>query len=779
MPNDSPLSRIRKGRLVQVLAVYLGASWLVLQVARVLQEALALPAWVSPVAVLLLLIGLVVVLATAWVQSHPLAVERVEAEEVPGRWELAARELKSSVMAGRMPHLTWARSLLGGVAAFWLLFGFAGLYVVVKDRGERFLPAAAYAGGAGPGVAVVPFEVSGADLDLWREGMVDLLTRNLDGVGGLRAIASRTMLARWREAVPDGHMPDLPAVLELARRTDATYAVVGSAVAMGPRVRLGATVHELSTGRELARGEAEGAPDQVLNLVDELSLQLLRALLAGGAGQAVQPGRLASLTTRSIPALRAFLEGESLLRAADFRAAAAALERATAADSTFGLAHYRLGEAHGWLSGSAGIERRRHAAAALRFVDRLPARDASMLRAIHSLANERLDGLDTLRQLVIRYPDDADAWYHLGDYIWHAGPVVLVPMAEARRALGRALDLDPEFAPFYIHAIEVAIAQGDSARAMGLIETLARLDPSGGLLTQRLRIAGDFLFGDPGARRAARDGLGATDERLLGSVGTVGGPFALGLREHVLGELDRRAPGSRTQQLRATYLGRGKLGDAVRLMEGAPADLGLQLHVREAMAVGGTVPPQLVERAFAFLPADSSERNLLVAAHAADTGDWETFDRARAALRGMANRLSMEGDTAAARRHSTSDRVLEGYALWRRGRPDEAARVFRSVQTDPGRALGWAGAWNRWWAGQLMAGSETPAEAIPYLRSFKRQVALSHASYMLGDVYERIGQPDSARTAYATFLYAWADADPDLPLLLDAHERLRRLTTEP
>jgi hypothetical protein len=37
-----------------------------------------------------------------------------------------------------MPHLTWGRSILGGVLAFWFLFGLAGLYVVVKDRGRSF-----------------------------------------------------------------------------------------------------------------------------------------------------------------------------------------------------------------------------------------------------------------------------------------------------------------------------------------------------------------------------------------------------------------------------------------------------------------------------------------------------------------------------------------------------------------------------------------------------------------------------------------------------------------
>ena len=79
---SSPLSfweRFRRARIVQVLAVYLGASWMVIQITDTLSDALRLPAWVIPVELMLLLIGMVVILATAWVQSHPATTPRAEA----------------------------------------------------------------------------------------------------------------------------------------------------------------------------------------------------------------------------------------------------------------------------------------------------------------------------------------------------------------------------------------------------------------------------------------------------------------------------------------------------------------------------------------------------------------------------------------------------------------------------------------------------------------------------------------------------------------------------
>ena len=50
-------NRMRTSRVWGVLAVYLGASWVVLQIVDVVKQNLGLPDWVFPFALLLLLIG--------------------------------------------------------------------------------------------------------------------------------------------------------------------------------------------------------------------------------------------------------------------------------------------------------------------------------------------------------------------------------------------------------------------------------------------------------------------------------------------------------------------------------------------------------------------------------------------------------------------------------------------------------------------------------------------------------------------------------------------------
>ena len=383
--SNSLWSRLREARIVRILAIYLAASWGILQVTDLFVDNFGLPPWFMPAALVLLIVGLVVLLATAWIQSHPETSRREAAEEVPSDWELELKDLGRSISRGQMPHLTWARAAFGGGVAFLLLFGLAGFYIVIKDRGASFAPGDAIAESAAPGIAVLPFQVSGAGLDVWREGVVDLVSTNIDGVAGLRAIDSRTVLARWGERVAEGATADLETSLDVARRAGARYAVLGNAARLGPAVRLTADVYEVDGGRSLGRAMVEGSPDSVYMLIDRLSIQVLGAVL-GGEAEDLPRVDLARVTTTSLPALRAYLAGEVLFRRADFTGAIPEYQRAVEADSTFALAHYRLGASYGW-SQNIGAEPATQASdRAARFADRLPEREAIVVRADQALA---------------------------------------------------------------------------------------------------------------------------------------------------------------------------------------------------------------------------------------------------------------------------------------------------------------------------------------------------------------------------------------------------------
>ena len=192
----------------------------------VLQNTLALPDWVGPVAVLLLLIGLVIVAATAWIQGKPQTTAREEAGEVPSDWQVAPKDLGKSLLSGKLPHLNWGSTIFGGVVALSLLTraGFRVPRAATSSFRPTLGPDEAGADVAPTGIAVAPLEVVGDGLEFWREGMVDVLSTNLDGMGGFRTIDSRTVMARWNESVKGEGAPDLRTSLQVAGSTGARLA---------------------------------------------------------------------------------------------------------------------------------------------------------------------------------------------------------------------------------------------------------------------------------------------------------------------------------------------------------------------------------------------------------------------------------------------------------------------------------------------------------------------------------------------------------------------------
>jgi hypothetical protein len=197
--------------------------------------------------------------------------------------------------------------------------------------------------------AVLPFRAVGPGLDLWREGLVDLLAINLDGAGGLRAIPPRTVLSRWHREIAAGEADEEQA-LAVARGVGARYALTGSIVGSGPSLRLTAELRDLEANRLAGRAQAEGPGDSVPAMVDRLTLQLLSAGLPAAGGETSSLERLRDVAARYPDDAESwFLLGDALyhIGGAAFQPREAyrqALGRATVLDPTFAPPYLHLAE---------------------------------------------------------------------------------------------------------------------------------------------------------------------------------------------------------------------------------------------------------------------------------------------------------------------------------------------------------------------------------------------------------------------------------------------------
>jgi hypothetical protein len=209
----------------------------------------------------------------------------------------------------------------------------------------------------------------------------------------------------------------------------------------------------------------EGPLDSLSALVDRLTAHLL-------AGEAGEAENLSNLTTTSLPALQAYLEGRAAYRGGRYTEAVQRFGRALEFDSTFALAGLGLRSAAVWTSVLGEATRGLALAWAAR--DRLSKRDRLFLVAAvgphYPAPSPWIEDLAAWERVVEASPDQPEAQYELADLLFHRGPAFDADDSwnRAARGFARAFALDSTFSSPLSHLIELAAITHDTARLRAL-----------------------------------------------------------------------------------------------------------------------------------------------------------------------------------------------------------------------------------------------------------------------------------------------------------------------
>jgi eukaryotic-like serine/threonine-protein kinase len=490
------MDEIRRRKVGRAAIAYTAVAFVVLQVADVALPPLGTPDWVLAALVVLGALGFPVAIALAWAfDVTPEGIVRTEpAAPSAARRRLLDRRAWLLIASGAMLSVG-----TGASYAWW-----------------RYVPDGSLDADQ---VAVMPFRVSGdASLSYLREGMVDLFSTSLSGPAGMRTADPRSVLSAWSR-MASGDNADLPAESAklVARSVGAGRMLLGSVVGTPADVTVSASLFRVSgAGRRIdatARGPAEEVPD----LIDQLTAKLL-SLDAGETEQ-----RLATLTSTSLPALRAYLAGQAAYRRSRFDEAGQAFDRAVAADSSFALAALGLYLTDGW-GDSRTPNMPRAARLAWENRERLSSQDRLFLEAVLGPSYPRPSTIDEeirhWEQTLPALPDRADALFLYGDLLVHYGGLADRPdhTAQAVRAFERSLALDSSFTPALTHLLDDAFVRKDSSEVRRLFALLERADTSYASATYQYWARIGF-FADDAQRQATRERLAElplTDLRWLG-----------------------------------------------------------------------------------------------------------------------------------------------------------------------------------------------------------------------------------------------------------------------
>jgi len=776
----SLLGELKRRKVVRVGIAYGAAVFVVLQIADLVFPALGVPDWGFRFLVIASLAGFPVALILAWLYDlTPEGVRRT------GRYGDAG-----PVVARLGQVALYAAAAIGVFAVLFVAF------VWVQPRSAM--------GDVAPGasvIAVLPFTTEGSKVEVLGEGMVDLLSRNLNQLGVIRTVDPRTVLIRWNERAQDGRLPP-EAAYQLGREVGAGSILWGNVLEVGNSVRMDAELVDVD-GLELARADVAGPADDVLNLVDSLSVGLVRDIWR--ATRPIPSVDLSTITSGDLTALRYFLDGERFYRASQWDSAVAYFSAAVEADSNFALAYVRLSYTAGWAAGTPEIRalEQRAAVKAVELVDRLPGRTQSLVRALGLwVSGGREAAVDTLRTMVSRYPDDLEANYFLTDAGYHItyeglGPV-RPTVEDAMEPFERIHALDPSFSPAFIHPFEVAFQLADTA----LIDRYYRsLESRADSLALAVYKGGLEALRSPGDLEALAAGLGIAFVGADAGLGGLGAQAARAVTVPLLRSaaiLDAESQARLLVLLQTDEKSAGRASDAqqfarraseVRLLQsGGRLEAARQLL--EASAASGEISLGAVEYyARAAVYAGFADASYLAIGDANPPGTpvWA-----------IAELLSALDARDAGRTDAALERLraIEMSDAGSKTRLVRQAQLFQEFDRAPDVAtlrelenalnedeFVWGGQLEALWFRWLERKAEleaTRAEAIALLEHpwVGEPVYEAPRLYQLARSLEANGAVQRAGDIYTRFLSAMAGADDGLPIdakRADARQALERL----
>ena len=707
---------------------------------------------------------------------------------------------RQRVPAPARPRRRWALPVAIGTALL-VLAAMTGVFF----RGQP--PATAEDGRRS--VAVFYFDNLTGDpqLDWLRTGLTDMLVTNLSQSPGLRVLGTSRLYQLLEES---GHRDDrtmsAPVVEAVARKAQATTALVGSFVRAGSQVRIQATLQDPKSGEVIASERVEGdAQEGLFGLVDELTGRLRKRLempSRTGPGEkrhaSWKEKKLQEVTTTSVEAWKAYAEGSRLHDRLQEREAQAFFEKAVEADPNFAMALAKLSIVQGNLG---DVEKARaYSAKAVAKAVSLPPGERFYIEGRHySLDPSTLDqavaayqkavddapdqtaARNNLAQLLLELQRYPEAIVHLeelrrrgmtfpGSYMTLAQAYVATGRPDkAREALAEYAAEHPDRAASFENLAYFELTQGRTEAALAGFDKAAALQPDDAIKIEMGRFAAHALRDEWAQAEAAAKRLQASDDPRLrweggaslamarlyrGDVGAARRLAAEGAKE---GRTAEERVGARLFRARlAADLGRhqealaeaeGALREKVKepklLAEGhAARALSLTRLGRKAEA------EKSLEKVDAFLatiprPLAEPKRMHLEGEIALARGDHAA---ARAALEKAARLAPMIGirmDTGPIEiRYALARTALE------QDEPETAREHLRAVvEAGPARVM-------------------TP---VPYVRSLALLAALE----------EKAGMAQDARELYERYLGYWKDGQIDRAEVARAGQRLAALEPRP
>ena len=754
-----------KGMLAKALGAYAAAFVFVAVLAKAAIVGVGLPDWVFPGAIVVMLLGLPVILFTAYVHRTTRRLLTQTPTYTPGGSVSPTHGTMATFAMKASPHVSWRRTWLGGVAAVGAFIVLIGAYMGLRAAGIGPFGSLISTGALQKNEKLLVADFNSSTSDTSIAPVVTDAFRTALGQSRTMSVMEPTELREVlrRMQKPAGTRVDFPVAREIATREGIKAVVLGDVIGIGGNyavsVRLmSPQAEELARFRVTAKGDEE-----LLPAIDKLARDL-RAKIGESLRSVQATPALERVTTPSLEALRKYVQGSRMMSGGgDFTKGAALLEEAIALDTGFAMAYRRLAAEYS----NRQQPDRAMALLAKAYEHRSRLSDAERYLVLGSYyyrgpEQDLARAASAYETLLEIQPDNYTALNNVAIiYRWTRN------WSKAENVLRRSIATG--FAPVvtYNQLGWVLWNQGKRDEAWRLMAAYDSAYPN---TTQRLARRGELLYS-----AGQYDSVSAMITRTL-SGGDQLDPVARSMW------MGFSAGVARTRGRLAQARERGRESTQIAVQNGRPQarleEVAVQAMETALLVENRARADRMLDEALAATPVESlppaSRPYVELSMAYALAGDpsaigplLRSFDQSR---RGMV-RYQDQVDRA----------MIEGSSAFAAGRYAEATRAFRS-SSEQGDCMVCALpllAMSHDRAGEpdsALAVLERYVTTQDVWRFIPDVVFLAPAHRRLGELYEAKGDVAKAHRHYATFVDLWKNADAELqPRVAEARRRMSRL----
>ena len=321
----------RRRSIWQVVVFYAGGSWVVWEAIQGISGTVGLPDWVPGAALILILVGFLVVVGTAFVQERPV-------EDASEKLDQASSAPTTADSAPAREGLFTVRNTITAVlllAVGVLLAMNAGIWPM---SGGTDTEVATTPGDAS--VVVLPMDNIGGreEVAYLSEGITEQITAQLAKVSELKVIS------RTSAETVTGYNLTIP---EIADRLGVEHVVEGSVQLFGEQIRVTAQLIHAASDEHLWADSYDGQLQDLFALQEDIAIQVASALTSAVGGVREISS---ALRTEDPEAYEAYLIGKSQLhtRSTDgMLAAIGSFEQSIARDPNYAPAYAGLAMTYG------------------------------------------------------------------------------------------------------------------------------------------------------------------------------------------------------------------------------------------------------------------------------------------------------------------------------------------------------------------------------------------------------------------------------------------------